>query len=150
MGSDRTAPFSEPTAEEELAFRERLEQVVQEKREALDNPGPPWKEWFLHDGAKWWVGLGFLVIDTWFIVGGLQAGETALGLLLLIPATYLQFLLWRFLWYRPESDRPVRGGFRRTWIRPTEFGRWTPEGVIVRTRGRGALVPPGPNPKDFL
>jgi len=73
-----------------------------------------------------------------------------LGLVLLVPVTYLQLLLWRYLWYRPPIDRPVRGNFRRSWLRLVEFGRWTPEGVIVRTRGRAALGPQGPNPKEFL
>jgi hypothetical protein len=141
---------SDFTPEGEVAYRERIEQVVEEKRRALEDPGPPWKEWFFHDGAKWWVGLSFFVIDTWFFVGGLEAGLFALGLLLLVPATYLQLLLWRFLWYRPSIDRPVRGDFHRSWLRPVEFGRWTPEGVVVRTQGREALGPRGPNPREFL
>jgi|HubBroStandDraft_1064217.scaffolds.fasta_scaffold276358_1 hypothetical protein len=144
-------PEGEPTAEAELAYRERLEEVVEEKRRALEDPGPPWGEWFRHDGAKWWLGLAFLVIDTWFIAGGFEAGLAVVGIALLVPVTYLQLLLWRYLWYRPPLDRPARGGFHRTWLRPVEFGRWTPEGVVVRTQGRGALGPEGgPNPKDFL
>lgn len=143
-------PEGVPIPEEEVAFRERLEEVVHEKRRALEDPGPPWREWFLHDGAKWWVGLGFLIVDTWILAGGLEAGVPALGALLLLPATYLQFLLWRMLWFRPPIDRPVRGDFHRSWTRPVEFGRWTPEGVVVRTRGRAALGPEGPNPKEFL
>ncbi|MCI4373445.1 MAG: hypothetical protein L3K02_07390 [Thermoplasmata archaeon] len=135
---------------DEMAYRERLEEVQEEKRAALLDPGPPWKEWFLHDGAKWWVGLGFLVIDTWFVAGGLEGGLLALGLVLLIPTTYLEFLLWRFLWYRPPFDRPVRGDFHRSWIRPVEFGRWTPEGNYVQAHGRAALGPQGPNPREFI
>ncbi|HXQ49114.1 MAG TPA: hypothetical protein VN842_04995 [Thermoplasmata archaeon] len=150
MGSSLPGPSAEPTPEEEVDFRERLEQVIAEKGRALADPGPPWKEWFLHDGAKWWVGLGFLIVDVWFIVGGIEAGLIAVGLGLLLPVTYLQFIGWRYLWYRPPLDRPVRGDFRRSWVRPVEFGRWTPEGVIVRTQGRAALGPSGPNPKEFI
>jgi hypothetical protein len=139
------------TPEEELDYRERLEQVVEEKRRALADPGPPWREWFLFNGVKWWVGLGFLIIDTWFIVGGLESnGLLALALALLIPVTYLQLLLWRVLWYRPNLDRPARGDYHRTWLRPVEFGRWTPEGELIRTKGRAALGPQGPNPRDFV
>src|SRR5580658_2712569 len=139
----------EGTPEEELAFRERLEAVVEEKRQALLDPGPPWREWFLYDGAKWWMGLLFLIFDTWIVAGGLEANLIALGLLALLPATYLELLLWRFLWFRPSLDRPVRGGFTPSWLRLTEFGRWTPEGTIVRTSGRAALGPEGANPKEF-
>ncbi len=140
------------TPEDDLAYRERLELVVEEKQRALADPGPPWREWFLFDGAKWWVGLGFLIVDTWIIAGGLEAGLLWVGLVLLVPASYLQLLAWRCFWFRPSLDRPVRGGeFHRTWIRPVEFGRWTPEGFTVRTRGRAALGPEdGPNPKDFI
>jgi hypothetical protein len=140
----------EPTPEEELDYRERLEEVAEEKRRALLDPGPPWKEWFLHDGAKWWVGVGLFIIDTWIFVGGLEAGLVGVGLLLIVPATYLELLLWRVLWYRPPIDRPVRGDFHRSWFRPVEFGRWTPEGAIIKVRGRDALGPRGPNPKEFL
>jgi len=140
----------EPTPEEEIDFRERLEQVEEEKRRALQDPGSSWGEWFFHDGAKWYVGLGFLIIDTWLIAGGFESGLVLVGVALLVPATYLELLLYRFLWYRPPIDRPVRGDFRRDWMHPVEFGRWTPEGVVVRTQGRAALGPQGPNPREFL
>ncbi|MCI4365251.1 MAG: hypothetical protein L3K10_04220 [Thermoplasmata archaeon] len=147
------SPFGqepERTPEDDLAYRERLEDVVEEKRRALEDPGPPWKEWFLFSGVKWWIGLGFLIVDTWIIAGGFEAGLPVVGLALLIPASYLQFLLWRCLWFRPSLDRPVRGDFRRSWKRPVEFGRWTPEATMVRLHGRAALGPQGPNPQEFL
>jgi hypothetical protein len=140
----------EPAPEDEVDYRERLEEVIDQKRRALADPGPPWKEWFLHDGAKWWIGLAYLIIDSWCLAGGLEAGLLVVGFALIVPVTYFEFLLWRFLWYRPPLDRPVRGDFHRTWLRPVEFGRWTPEGAIVRTRGRAALGPQGPNPQEFM
>jgi hypothetical protein len=141
----------EGTPYEQVAYRERIEQVVEEKKRALADPGAPWGEWFFFDGAKWWMGLLFLIFDTWIIAGGIEAGSLFwVALAALVPATYLELLLWRFLWFRPETDRPPHGGFRRTWLRPVEFGRWTPEGTVVRTSGRAALGPEGPNPKEFL
>jgi hypothetical protein len=140
----------EGTPEEELAFRERLEAVVEQKRLALEDPGPPWKEWFLFDGAKWWMGLLFLIFDTWIVAGGLEAGLLVVGVLLLIPATYLELLFWRFLWYLPPDGTSMGQRFHPSWIRPVEFGRWTPEGTTVRTLGRDALAPEGVNPREFL
>jgi hypothetical protein len=141
---------AERTPEEEVAYRDRLEQVVEEKRRALADPGPPWKEWFLYDGAKWWVGLAFLIADIWIIATGLEAGSLLIALAPLLPASYLQLLAWRYLWYRPIESRSYRRDFRPTWTRPVEFGRWTPEGALVRAGGRVASGPQGPNPKEFL
>jgi hypothetical protein len=140
----------ERTPEEEVAYRDRLEEVVEEKRRALEDPGPPWKEWFLFDGAKWWVGLGFLIADVWIISGGLEVGSLLLALAPLVPATYLQLLAWRYLWYRPHESRLHRHDFQRTWFRPVEFGRWTPEGAVVRAGGHVISGPQGPNPREFL
>jgi hypothetical protein len=150
MLSGRPPDVPAETPEDEIDYRERLELVVEEKKRALADPGPPWREWFLFDGAKWWMGLMFLIFDAWIVAGAEEAGLFVLGLVLLVPATYLEVLCWRFLWFRPKDDRPARGGFHRSWLRPVEFGRWTPEGTIVRTRGRAALGPQGPNPKDFI
>jgi hypothetical protein len=149
MRSPNLSPSEEGTPDEEFDYRERLEQVVDEKRRALLDPGPPWKEWFLFDGAKWWMGLLFLIFDAWIVGAGIEAGLLWVGLLGLIPATYLELLSWRYLWFRSDLGRPVRGGFQPTWLRLTEFGRWTPEGTTVRTLGRAALGPEGTNPKEF-
>jgi hypothetical protein len=149
MQAPRLTSSDAGTPDEEFDYRERLEQVVEEKRKALLDPGPPWKEWFLYDGAKWWMGLVFLILDTWIVAGGLESGLLVIGFVALVPATYLELLAWRYLWFRPDFGRPVRGGFHPTWLRLTEFGRWTPEGAIVRTSGRAALGPEGVNPKDF-
>src|SRR5580658_8525580 len=140
----------EGTPEEELAFRERLEAVVEEKRLALQDPGPPWKEWFLFDGAKWWMGLLFLILDTWIVTAGLEAGLLVVGLLAVIPASYLEVLFWRFLWYLPPEGNSIGTRFHRTWIRPVEFGRWTPEGTTIRIHGRDSLATEGVNPREFL
>jgi len=120
-----------------------------EKREALRDPGAPWKEWFLFQGAKAWIGLAFLILDAWLAeIWIVPWNPVGLGLSLAF-AVYLEFLAWRYLWYRPEANWGGRG-FRPTWNRLRAVGRWTPEEAAVR---RGELGPPaveGPDPSEFL
>ena len=144
----------ELTAEEAKAWEAGLERVAEEKRDALRDPGPTWKEWFFYDHAKWWVGLGFLVVDSWIATGWVyNGGLTVVGaaetVVALAAAVYLEFLLYRYLWRRPKAISRAR--FRRSWTALTEFGRWTPEAAAHRKRG----TPPvpadgGPNPQEFL
>ena len=145
----------ELTPEEEAAWEAGLEQVAEEKRRALRDPGPSWREWFFYDHARWWVGLGFLIVDAWIITAFVQNSSiTADGVVeafaSLAVATYLQILLYRYLWRRP-SDAPRRARFRPSWKALTEVGRWTPEGERLR-RGVATTSPAdgSPNPKDFL
>ena len=145
----------ELTPEEAAAWDAGLERVKQERRRALQDPGPSWREWFFYDHAKWWVGLAFLIVDAWIVTAFVQNGSlTADGfvetLALLAVAIYLEVLLYRFLWRRPAETRR-RGRFRPSWTGLTEVGRWTPEGERLR---RGVATPApadgSPNPKEFL
>jgi hypothetical protein len=147
----------ELTPEEEQAWRAGVERVTEERHEALRDPGPSWKEWFFFDHAKWWVGLGFLIVDSWiaasWIEGGTLSALGALGMgLSLAVAVYVELLAYRYLWHRPgEHDLRPRGRFRPTWLTPREFGRWTPEAVRQRARGaRGVSDDGPPSPHDFL
>jgi hypothetical protein len=147
-GTDESAPM---TPEEEAALQAKLDAVEEEKRRARLDPGPSWREWFLFDASRWWLGLVLFIADSWLIAFWLPSRD----LLGLVPslaiAIYAEYVLAQYLWHRP-SARPTRrsGGFRPTWVHPFPYGRWTPEGVEARS-GKVPVVPEGaPDPKEFL
>jgi hypothetical protein len=123
----------------------------QEKQAALQEPGPSWHEWFFFSASKMWVGIGLLILDTWIVVIFTEAGNyVALGLSL-AAALYADFLLFRFLWYRPDPHTPAaRGPFHPTWFRPVQYGRWTPEAERIRMGMPVAAPEGGPDPREFL
>src|SRR5580693_9954310 len=108
--------------------------TVEERQQALEHPGPTWKEWFYRSFLKVWIPLGFLIVDSW-IVGYWVEAHQPIGIPpSLVAALYLEYLGFLYLWYRPRDDpsHSVRGERRRRWIYPVEFGRWTTEGERVR------------------
>ncbi|HTP53539.1 MAG TPA: hypothetical protein VML94_01050 [Thermoplasmata archaeon] len=143
--------------DEEASLEARLERVRQEKADALKDPGPTWKEWFCYTAAKWWLFLGvYVVVLSWEIVLLYPTSNVPLyeTLPLIVVTIYLDLLLWRYLWYRPHGEEPSRStgerGFRRSLLRPVQYGRWTPEWAEIRA---GRMVPSvggGPDPKEFL
>ena len=121
------------------------------RAKAVAAEGPSWREWFYFEFLKVWIALALLIVDSW-IVAGWSDPLNPVGLAAtLAPAIYLEFLLYRYLWYRPNPERADEREFRRTIVRPVRFGRWTPEAWRAR-EGRdafeGALV--GPDPREFL
>lgn len=145
---------SEPEgADASTSFAARIEQAdawEQAKKKALADPGPDWREWFLYSGSKVWIALGFFVGDIWIFLSWINPfNGVALGLSL-AAAMYLEFLAYRFLWYRRDPEAPGIGGpFRPTWLRPREFGRWTPEGALAK-RGLRPGEAGGPRREEFL
>jgi hypothetical protein len=154
FGTPKAEDDQELTPEEERAWEAGLERVVEEKREALRDPGPSWREWFFYDHAKWWVVLGFLIVDSWIATGWIANGSLSLDGALwtggsLVAAVYLELLVYRLLWRRPADI--TRKRFRPSWKALVEFGRWTPEAAAVRRGERPAgPVDAGPNPQEFL
>jgi hypothetical protein len=132
---DLNAPGAE-AADASASFAARAEQAdawERAKQEALNDPGPTWREWFLYSGSKAWVALGFFIVDIWIALSWLDPFN-GLGLgLSLAAAVYLEFLAYRFLWYHRDPEEP-RGPqpFRPTWLRPREFGRWTREAALAK------------------
>ncbi|MFZ1024408.1 MAG: hypothetical protein WAN87_09760 [Thermoplasmata archaeon] len=124
---------------------------AQEKQAALQEPGPSWHEWFFFSASKMWIGIGMLIVDTWIVVTFTEMGNyVALGLAL-AAALYADFLLFRYLWYRPDPHTPSsRGPFRPTWFRPVQYGRWTPEAERIRMGMPVAAPDTGPDPREFL
>lgn len=148
---ERRDPTREGDPEDLLvAYADRLEL---EKARAREAPGPPWREWFFYTGLKPWLVVGLLTIDAWIAAGWLEFGSY-LGLIAsLAVVVYLEFLLYRFLWYRPEPRKPRSGGdFRRTWSHPVPYGRWTEEAARVRAGVSLESSAPAaePDPKEFL
>ncbi len=119
---------------------------------ALSHPGLSWHDWFFFDAAKWWVGLVDLIVDAWIIAYWYDLSNF-LGLgLSLAAALYGEFLLYRFLWYRPLEDAPAPrsppGSLRARLLRPVPIGRWTPEAAGYLPVARSADGTPNPN--EFL
>ena len=123
----------------------------EEKEAALADPGPTWRQFFYREFLKWWGGLFFLVVDSWIVASFLRPLELWAMVPALVVAGYLEYLLYLYLWRRPNLDRESRRGpFLRTWYRPVRFGRWTPEGEDIR-RGIDPAPPvAGPDPREFL
>jgi hypothetical protein len=129
------------------------DRVELEKELARRAPDLPWKDWALFTGLKSYVGIGLFILDAWIAAVWLEAGNYVGLIPSLVLAVYLEFLLYRYLWYRPSAraSRSKRR-FRPSWSRPVEYGRWTPEAARRRS---GAMdesggSPVGPNPRDFL
>lgn len=93
-------------------------------------PGPDWKTWFLETGLRPYLLLLFLVIDAWIVLMWFELGSLVGLVLTLVPAVYLEFLFYRYLWTKPDLEAPRP--FRRTLTRPVWAGRWTPEGMRLR------------------
>ena len=151
------AHAEELTPEQQDAYEAGLERAEQEKRQALLDPGPSWREWFFFDAAKWWVGLGFLIVDVWVVASWIAAGTFSIvravaALLTLVGAIYLELLLYRYLWRRPSDTGPRRPGpFRPSWRALREVGRWTPEEARRRATGDSGPAADGSlRPDDFL
>lgn len=125
----------------------------EERRRALADPGPSWSEWFYWSFLKTWVVLGFLIGDVFVIATWGEPLNLAGMIPSLVLATYAEILGYQYLWYRPRmpSRSHRRVEFRRTWLRPVPYGRWTPEAARVK-QGLPALdvVEAGPDPREFL
>lgn len=142
--------------DEEADLEARLDRVREEKQKALAEPGPSWREWFLFSGAKWYVVLGYLIVFAWEASYAGPDAHVALYIVAPVVAVtlYAEFLLYRFLWYRPKigdhsRSRRSDGRWRR-WLYPVRYGRWTPEADAVRA-GHPILVPEaGPDPREFV
>jgi hypothetical protein len=142
----------EPDPRERELLRQRLKQVAEEKKAALLDVGPTWREWAYYEAFKWWLALVLLIVDSWIIVQWFSWGSE-LGLTLTLGlAIYAEYLLYRYLWTRPPPPATRRHEpFRRTWYRPVEIGRWTPEAAFLRSHGgQGSLPDEGPSPEEFL
>jgi hypothetical protein len=133
------------------ASSEALEdRVAAEKARALKEPGPSWRTWFLQNALRWYYFLGILILDVQVIVFWIEVNWLVGIVPSLVVLLYLELLLYRYLWYRPRSDAIPRRAFRRTWLRPAEYGRWTPEADLVRAGVSIYRTEEGPSPKEFL
>lgn len=119
------------------------------RRRALEDPGTSWSEWLYSTAFKWWLGIVFLIVDSWIVTTFLEAGSWVFLVVATVAAVYLEYLLFRYLWARPQEIR--RGAHpRRRWP-PFEVGRWTPEGRRARETGVVAKAEPASSdPREFL
>jgi len=134
----------------EAGQRSLEDRVAEEQAAALREPGPSWRQWLFQSAFRAYFLLGMLIVDAQIVVFWYEVGSTVGLVAFLILAVYLEFLLYRYLWYRPRFDAPAPRRFRRTWLRPAEYGRWTPEAELVRAGGSIYAAEQGPNPKEFL
>ncbi len=145
------------TPQEEAAWDAGLARVAEENRRAIQDPGPSWKEWFLYHGAKWWVLVAFLVVDSWVVTGWFSYGAIStsgavFAALSLTLAIYLELLIYRLLWRRPPEDSARRSRrFRPGWTALREVGLWTPEAARFRSGAARPVADDGtPDHRDFL
>ncbi|MGA7923785.1 MAG: hypothetical protein WCA77_07405 [Thermoplasmata archaeon] len=127
------------------------EPTSEERKEAIADPGPSWREYFFYSFLKVWIALGLLILDA-FVAGIWFHPINLVGLVAsLAAALFLEFLLYRYLWYRPAIERSGTR-FKRSILRPVPYGRWTPEAERVHS-GLPAQPPrpaAGPDPREFL
>lgn len=123
----------------------------QERQAALDDPGPSWTQWATRDFLRWCAFLLFLIIDTWIVESYLYPVFLPGLVIGLLVATYLEFLLYSYLWHRPGDEQiRRRERFQPTWYRPVLYGRWT---VEAERAAQGTLRAPeesGPDAREFL
>jgi hypothetical protein len=146
--SDGSSGIDDPVQRQIL--RDQLDRVAEEKRLALQDPGPTWREWFYDTAAKWWIGVGFLIVDSWIIVEGFDTGNPIWVIPAVIVALYLEFLVFQYLWRRPNYDAPRRRQFRPSWYAPVPYGRWTPEAEAARADPSSVVMDDAPRPEEFL
>ena len=150
-GTGTPPPDSTPDPAAEFALEAQLDRVEIEKEQARRAPDLPWTAWWFHSGSKWYLVVGYLIADVWLLSAAIEYNVLAVGIVGLIVALYAEFLLYRYLYYVPP-DEPTRsdGPFRPSFVRPVEYGRWTPEGATLRAGGTVARPETGPDPKEFL
>ena len=121
------------------------------RKQIISIPGPSWREWFYFSFLKVWIVLGFFILDSVVAVGWLQPFNPAALVASVALLVYAEYVLFCVLWYRPPLESKVaRKTFQRNWLRPVEYGRWTPEAEIA-ARGESIYPEPkGPDPKEFL
>ncbi|HXY46680.1 MAG TPA: hypothetical protein VEK13_02130 [Thermoplasmata archaeon] len=117
------------------------------RRRALEDPGASWKEWLYFTAFKWWMAIAFLIVDSWIVTIFLVARSWIPLAASTVAALYLEYLLYGYLWHRPDAMRPPAP--RRFRWPPFEVGRWTPEGFRLRS-GQGPLDERSPDPREFL
>src|SRR5579863_6826103 len=87
------------------------------RRTAVQEAGPTWEQWAKGPFSKTYLALGFFIGDILLLVTGLQP-VNPLVLVAVLLALYLEFLVWQYLWYRPNPDRESRSGtFQPTLFR---------------------------------
>ena len=145
---EREGPETNITAER-AALRAQIDRVEEEKKAALEAPGSSWREWWLYSASKWYILLGFVIADIWVGLIWEEAGNALAAVLSIVALLYAEFLLYQYLWFRPESRRRAAES-RPTWWRPVRYGRWTPEADVARSRGARAIEDEGPDLKEFL
>lgn len=132
-------------------YRAQLDRVAQEKQEALEEPGLSWRDWLYFSAFKWWLVIALIAADGWIVGFWIEVpnGYALAGSLAI--AVYLEFLLFQYLWHRPDpEERPPKGRFRPNWHRPVEFGRWTPERRLAAAGHPVYDRSHGTDPREFL
>lgn len=114
-----------------VGYLPKLEGPLREQ--ALRDPGPTWSEWLIGPFAKVWVALGLFIVDSWILVLWVAPFNPAALVASLVAAVYLEFLLWRYLWFAPDREDDLRNlPFRPRFTQLTRFGRWTPQATRLR------------------
>ncbi|MGC2289525.1 MAG: hypothetical protein WA688_06685, partial [Thermoplasmata archaeon] len=105
-GTTSAPPPPPPPQYRSMGFLPKLEGPLRDQ--AIRDPGPTWGEWLIGPFAKVWVVLGFFVVDSWIFVLWAAPFNALAMVASLAGALYLEFLLWRFLWFAPDREEDLR------------------------------------------
>jgi len=142
---------AEGSSDADLEGESLQDRVAAEKSRALREPGPSWRTWMFQSALRTYYVLGILIADVQVVVFWYEEGSVVGLVVSLVLALYLEFLLYRYLWYRPRPEALLTSGkFHPTWLRPVEYGRWTVEADLVRAGVSIRRTEEGPSPKEFL
>ncbi len=124
----------------------------EERKQYIDLPPEPWKQWLLREGLKPWVGLGLFTFDAIFYLTLKESGN-ALAIDAILPSLavilYLNFALWIYLWRIPTPDEIRQGRVVRSALRPFAVGRWTLEYPLWKESKFDELSEDTVNPREF-
>lgn len=126
----------------------------EDRKAAIAELGPSWREYFFGPFAKVYVLLGFLIVDSSLAVYWVQPIDLYGLLPTLGVAVYLEYLAYQALWYMPAGGLSAssRGSGWHRWVHPVPYGRWT----SAYQRARRGLAPgpasgrDGPDPSEFF
>jgi hypothetical protein len=102
----------------------------EERKRALEEPGPSWKEWAYATGLKPYVALGLLVLDGLLLASIEEAPQLWVrwSALVALPfLIYANYYLYAYLWASPPETPELRKARAKPSVRhPFYVGRWHP------------------------
>lgn len=124
----------------------------EERKKALEEKGPSWREWAFQTGLKPYVGLGLLVGDGLVLASLEEAPVLWVKWMTFVAVPfliYLDLLAYLFLWAAPPDPLPKKS-FHPTLFHPFLVGRWHSSRVKTLRRMAQRSRPDEVSPEEFL